>query len=108
MKEAIYGACMFHLYFTPPKLRFYYPPIKEEWIRQLDIENFRSLIQKRYLASGKGCTKVKIPRHPVPKILTDIRVAWNYTGYGVNPSIYTQSLFLPTSDTLYRHTEVNM
>ena len=39
MNEAIDGARAFHLYFPLPKLRFYSPPIKEEWIQQLDIDN---------------------------------------------------------------------
>ena len=66
------------------------------------------MIQKLYLDSGKGCTKVKIHRHPVPRSLTYIRVVWNCTDNGANPSIYTPSFFLPAADTLYRHIEVNM
>ena len=84
MKEARYGAREFHIYLPPPKLRLYYPPIKKEWIQQLDIEKFRSLTRKRYLESIKGFTKVTIRRHPVLKILIDIRVVWNCTGNGVN------------------------
>ena len=55
-------------------------------IIQIYIENIRSLIRKQYLEYGKGCTKVTIPRYPVPKTLTGIRVVWNCTGDGVNPS----------------------
>ena len=108
MKEARDGTVAFHIYFSPPKLRLYSPPTKEEWIRQLEIEKPRSLTPKRYLEYGNGCTKVMIPCHLVPKILTDIRVVWNCTGNGVNPSIYTQSLFPPSADTVYRNIEINM
>ena len=52
MKESIYLVSVFHLYSPPPKLSLYSPPIKEEWIRQLDIENLRSLILKIYLESS--------------------------------------------------------
>ena len=48
-----------------------------------------------------------ITRHPVTKTLTDIRVVCNCTDNGVNPSIYAQSFFLPTSDSLYRRIGVN-
>ena len=51
---------------------------------------------------------MKIPRHPVPKKLTDIRLVWNCTVNGVNPLIYTPSFFLPTADTLYRNIELDM
>ena len=88
MKENKYGAHMFHLYFPLPKLRFYSPQIKEKWIRQIDTDKLHSLIQKKYSESGKVCTKVMIPRHPVQKSLADIRVVWNCTGDDVNPSIY--------------------
>ena len=108
MKEDRYGARAFHLYFPPPKLRLYSPPIQEEWIRQLDIEKLHYLIQKRYLVSGKGCTKVMITCHSFHKTLTDIIVVCNRTGNGVNTPIYAPSLFIPTADTLYRHIEVDM
>ena len=49
-----------------------------------------------------------IPGHPVTKTLTDIRGVWNFTGDGVNPSIYTPPLFLPAANTLYSHIEVDM
>ena len=52
--------------------------------------------------------QVTIPRNPVPKNSTDIRVVWNCIDNGVNPLIYTPSLFLPTVNTLYRKIEVNM
>ena len=95
MKESIDGARAFHIYFPPPKLRFYSPPIKEERIWQLDIEKLFSLIRKRYLESGRGCTKVTITCHTVSKTLTDIRVVWNFTGNSINPSIYNRLSYHP-------------
>ena len=59
------------------------------------------MIQKRYLESLKGCTKLTIPCHPVQKNSIDIV-------NGVNTSIYTSSFLLTTEDTLYSHIEVNM
>ena len=35
-------------------------------------------------------------------------MVFNWTGNGVNLSIYTPSLFLPTVDTFYRDNEENM
>jgi hypothetical protein len=72
LKEARDGARAFQTHFPPPCLRYSSPPIKEEWIRLLDMEKLKGFIRKRSLESGKGRTKVTIPRHPVPKGPTDI------------------------------------
>ena len=49
-----------------------------------------------------------IPRYPVLITSKSIRLVWNFTVNGVNPLIYTPSLFIPTDNTLYRNIEVNM
>jgi hypothetical protein len=69
---------------------------------------FEAHIKKRYLEPGKGRTKIIIPRHPVPKGPTNIRVVWNFTGNGVNPSIYTPSFHLATGATFFRRIETVM
>jgi hypothetical protein len=69
------------------------------------MKKLKGLIQKRYLESGKGWTKVTIPQHPVPKGPTDIRVVCNLTSNGVNHSIYNPSFFLSTDATLYHRIE---
>jgi hypothetical protein len=101
-EEARDGAKAFHKYFPPPCLKARSPPIKEQWIRDLDMVKLEALIKKPYLEPGKGRTKITIPRHLVPKGPTDIRVVWNCTGNGVNPSIYTPSFHLATGATLFR------
>jgi hypothetical protein len=73
-EEARDGDKSFHKYFPPPCLKARSPPIKEQWIRDLDMVKLQALIKKRYLEPGKGRTKITIPRHPVPKGPTDIRV----------------------------------
>jgi hypothetical protein len=67
-----------------------------------------ALIKNRYLEPGKGRNKITIPRHPVPKGPTNIRVVWNCTGNGVHPSIYTPSFHLATDATLFRRIETGM
>jgi hypothetical protein len=54
------------------------------------------------LEPAKGRCKVVIPRHPVPKGPTDIRVVWNCTKNGVNITIVVPSFSLPTKATLCR------
>jgi hypothetical protein len=96
------GAQVFHNGFPQPCLKFRSPPIKEEWIRQLDMATLEKLIRRRYFETAKGRCKVVIPRHPVPKGPTDIRVVWNCTKNGVNITIVIPSFSLPTNALLCR------
>jgi hypothetical protein len=107
-EEARDGAKAFHEYFPPPCFKVRSPPIKEQWIRDLDMVKLEPLIKKRYLEPGKGRTKITIPRHPVPKGPTDIWVVWNCTGNGVNPSTYTPLFHLATGATPFRRIETGM
>jgi hypothetical protein len=98
--EARDGAIAFHKSYPPPCLKSRSPPIKEEWIRALDEEKIVKLVNRRYLEDAKGRCLNTIPRHPVTKVTDDIRVVWDCTNNGVNPTIYTPSFWLPMIATL--------
>ena len=63
------------------------PPIKEERIQQLNEQKLTKLINEGHLEYLKGRYKVVIPRHQVPKDVSDIPVLWNLTNNGVNPTV---------------------
>jgi hypothetical protein len=90
---------------TTPCLKFHSPPIKEEWIRELDEHKLIKLINKGYLEDAKGRCKVVIPRHQVPKVNSDIWVVWNLTKNGVKATLLSPYLFLCTIASLCRRLE---
>jgi hypothetical protein len=100
--EARNGAQVFHNGVPQPCLNFRSPPIKEEWIRKLDMVNMEKLIRRRHLEPAKGRCKFVIPRHSVRKGPTYIHVVWNCTKNGVNITIVVPSFSLPTNATLCR------
>ena len=93
---------IFHNGFPQPCLKLQYPPIKEDWIRKFDMAKLENLIRRHYLDPAKGICNFVIPRQPVPKCPTDIRVMWNCTKNEVNNIIVVISFSLPTKSTLFQ------
>ena len=78
------------------------PPIKEERIQQLNEQKLTKLINEGHLEYLKGRYKVVIPRHQVPKDVSDILVVWNLTKNGVSYTLISPYFFLCTTTSLYR------
>ena len=61
------------------------------------MANMKKLMQRHYLDPTKGICKVVIPRHPLPKGTTDIRVVWNCFKNIFNNTFFVPYFYLPTN-----------